>query len=40
MDYVRVRNLERYQHYKKRNPPWVKLYQSILSDDRMMALPA
>jgi len=30
--YLRVANLERYQHYKNRNPPWVKLYASILTD--------
>ena len=30
--YLRVSNLERYQHYKNRNPPWVKLYASILTD--------
>lgn len=31
-DYLRVRNLEKYQHYRDRCPPWVKLYQEILDD--------
>lgn len=33
VSYVAVRNLERYQHYKKRRPTWVKLYVSLLEDD-------
>lgn len=33
MTHVSVRNLERYQHYKKRRPTWVKLYASVLDDD-------
>jgi len=32
MQYFRVRNLEKYQHYKDRNPTWIKLYASILTD--------
>ena len=31
-DYLRVKNFERYQHYSKRKPPWIKLYFSLLSD--------
>jgi hypothetical protein len=30
--YVRVRNLLKYQHYKTRNPPWVKLHAAVLED--------
>lgn len=30
--YLRVKNLDRYQHYKDRNPPWVKLHRDFLSD--------
>lgn len=26
MEYLRIANWEKYQHYKKRNPRWVKLY--------------
>lgn len=32
MIYYRVSNLEKYQHYRDRRPPWVKLYQSALED--------
>jgi len=31
-DYLRIRNLEKYQHYKDRRPTWVKLYQDVLED--------
>ena len=30
--YFRVVNLEKYQHYKHRNPPWIKLHASTLED--------
>ena len=32
MEYFRVRNWEQFQHYKKRNPPWIKLYTHLLDD--------
>jgi hypothetical protein len=32
MRYARVRNWEKFQHYKDRNPPWVKLYTSWPED--------
>ena len=32
MEFIRVRNWDKFQHYKKRNPPWVKLYSSVLDD--------
>jgi hypothetical protein len=28
----RVKNFERFQHYKDRNPPWIKLYNELLDD--------
>ena len=31
-EYFRVVNLEKFQHYSKRNPPWIKLHASILED--------
>jgi hypothetical protein len=37
--YLSVRNLDRYQHYKRRNPPWVKFYASVLDDYEMNSLP-
>lgn len=32
MNFVRVRNWDRFQHYKDRAPPWIKLYMSLLDD--------
>jgi hypothetical protein len=32
MRFLRVRNFERFQHYKDRNPVWIKLYNSVLED--------
>lgn len=34
-----VRNFHKYQHYRKRRPPWVKLHRQILEDEKLMALP-
>ena len=39
MKCFRVKNLERYQHYKDRNPPWVKLHRTFLSDYELRQLP-
>ena len=30
--YLRVRNFDAFQHYKERNPIWIKLYCSLLDD--------
>lgn len=30
MQFFRVRNWEKFQHYSKRNPPWIRLHQSIM----------
>lgn len=32
MDYFKVANWETLQHYKDRNPPWIKLHNSLLDD--------
>ena len=32
MDYISIKNWEKYQHYHDRNPPWIKLYHSLLDD--------
>ena len=32
MRYLRVKNWREYQHYKKRNPPWIKLHCKLLDD--------
>jgi hypothetical protein len=34
-----VRNFERFQHYKDRSPPWIKLYNELLDDYRFGLLP-
>lgn len=39
MDYLMVPNLEKYQHYKDRTPPWIKLHNSILEDYEFGSLP-
>lgn len=31
--HIRVRNWDRFQHYKDRNPPWIKLHTCLLEDD-------
>lgn len=38
MLFMKVRNWEKYQHYKKRNPPWIKLHFSMLSSQDWVAL--
>lgn len=39
MDYIQICEWDKFQHYKKRNPPWVKLYAKILDDDDFDCLP-
>ncbi len=34
-----VRNFEKFQHYKDRNPPWIRLYNSLLDDYEFGRLP-
>ena len=36
--HIEVRNWERFQHYQKRDPPWIKLYNSLLDDYDLMEL--
>lgn len=36
--FLSVKNFERYQHYKDRNPPWIKLYWDLLSDEDFVRL--
>lgn len=38
-EFLMVRNFGTYQHYKDRNPPWVKLYRALLDDADLMCLP-
>jgi hypothetical protein len=37
--YFKVKNFERFQHYKDRNPVWIKLYNELLDDYEFGALP-
>ena len=32
MDYFTIKNWRKYQHYKNRNDPWIKVHNSILND--------
>lgn len=36
--WLSVKNYARYQHYKNRNPPWIKLYWDLLSDEAFVRL--
>lgn len=36
--YLKVRNFEKFQHYKHRNPPWIRLYRDLLSDPEFYRL--
>lgn len=38
MTYLGVKNLDKYQHYKDRDPKWIKLYYSILDDEAFIFL--
>jgi len=37
--FLRVRSLAKYQHYRDRNPPWVKLHRELLEDYDFEQLP-
>ena len=39
MDYIHIENWRRYQHYRDRNPPWIKLYVNLLDDYDYYSLP-
>ena len=39
MKTFRVRNFEKFQHYKNRNPPWIKLYTNTLENYEFGSLP-
>lgn len=39
MQYLRIKNYDQYQHYKDRNPPWIKLYRCILNDYELRSVP-
>lgn len=37
--WLQIRNWSRFQHYKSRNPPWIKVYTALLDDFEFHALP-
>lgn len=37
--YLRVRNWEKFQHYKDRRPPWIKFHVELLDDLSLASLP-
>jgi len=36
--FLSIKNFGKYQHYKNRNPPWIRLYYAILDDPSFTAL--
>jgi hypothetical protein len=39
MSLLWIKEWERFQHYKQRNPPWIKLYRSLLDDLDYLDMP-
>lgn len=37
--FLSIKNFEKYQHFKKSSPPWIKLYRSTLDDREFINLP-
>ncbi len=38
MKYIKIVDWEKFQHYKKRNPPWIKLHTQLLDNDNFDCL--
>jgi hypothetical protein len=38
VEYLKVKNWEKFQHYKNRNPPWIKLHVKLLNDRQFSLL--
>jgi hypothetical protein len=38
MKFLKVKNWDQFQHYGKRNPPWIKLHRALLDDYAFCAL--
>lgn len=38
MEFFRIRNFEKFQHYADRRPPWIKLYRDLWADPRFFDL--
>ena len=39
MNFFSVKNWEKFQHYKDRSPPWIRLYNGLLDDYEFTSLP-
>jgi hypothetical protein len=39
MQYIEITKWDEFQHYKHRNPPWIKLYSHLLDNDEFDCLP-
>ena len=39
MKFMTVKNWNTFQHYGKRNPPWIKLHRAVLDDYTFCTLP-
>ena len=39
MEYIKVKKWGTFQHYKNRNPPWIKFHTSLLDDYEFQCLP-
>ena len=39
MRYLAVKNWRDFQHYGKRNPPWIKLHRAVIDDYAFCSLP-
>jgi len=39
MKYIKIKNWEKFQHYKDRTPPWIKLHRDLLTDYDFSVLP-
>lgn len=37
--FLKAKNWEQFQHYSKRNPPWIKLHRALLDDYAFCSLP-
>ena len=38
MNFLTIKNWNTFQHYAKRNPPWIKLHRTVLDDYAFCAL--
>lgn len=38
MTYLKIKNWDSFQHYKDRNPPWIKLHRALLDDYEFASL--